>query len=176
MGVAWGDVPTWFAATGTVGAFAVSLWLLRQNLVDRRLAHANAVAGWLERMELDREPYPALIMRVRNAGDLPVTEVSTRVAVGVRGTFIRYLETLAPRETREFVIYLPAYPRANVIAPDIQFRDVEGRYWERDSNGRLKRHRQYQVYEQDPGAYPESDHPTLHLPESVEEHRGYRVE
>ena len=114
-------------------------------------------------MELDRQPYPTLVMRVRNSGDLPAMEVATRVGVGVRGTFVRYLEALAPRER-------------HASSSDIQFRDVEGRYWQRNSDGRLQHLRQCAVYKRDPGAFPETEHPTLHLPESVEERRGYRVE
>lgn len=33
--MSWGDIPSWVAAVGTVGAFAVSLWLLYLTVADR---------------------------------------------------------------------------------------------------------------------------------------------
>lgn len=33
--MSWGDVPTWVAAVGTMGAFAASLWLLYLTVADR---------------------------------------------------------------------------------------------------------------------------------------------
>ncbi len=43
MTVRLGDLPSWFAAVGTVGAFGVSLWLLRQQMQDRRVQSADRI-------------------------------------------------------------------------------------------------------------------------------------
>lgn len=32
----WGDIPSWLSAIGTVGALFTALWLLREDLKDRR--------------------------------------------------------------------------------------------------------------------------------------------
>jgi hypothetical protein len=55
LGVEWGNVPDWFAAFGTAGALFVALWLLRNEMRDRRRAAevadqkpANGVFAWVE--------------------------------------------------------------------------------------------------------------------------------
>lgn len=42
MRLDWGDVPEWFAAVGTVGAFGATWWVIRQNSRTRRREQYDA--------------------------------------------------------------------------------------------------------------------------------------
>ena len=70
----FGDVPTWIAAIGTVGALAGSLVLIRGQLgewtqaaEDRRRGQAENVSAWVWRFDALAEPHPLLILRVTNS-------------------------------------------------------------------------------------------------------------
>lgn len=89
------DWPAWLSAIGTVGAFAVALWLLgvqtldhRAQSRDQRMAQASLVSAWLRDI-LESKPgareFYELVVRVRNHSAEPVYWVSIRVQVGVRG-------------------------------------------------------------------------------------------
>jgi hypothetical protein len=166
--IRYGDVATWFAAVGTV---SVAIWLLVLQLRDRRRTReqnrreqAQTVAGWLHKNDHQADP-PALVVRVLNGSALPIFNVSIRVEVGVRGTFVRWVEAMAPHETREWRIVLPGYPRGTVLAPEVMFTDMAKVTWIRRSGGDLSEptlDEQQAARTQDPGAYgSESEHPTL---------------
>ncbi len=185
MTVRFGDLPSWFAAVGTVGALGVSLWLLRQQIQDRRVqsadrraAQARLVAGWAEGFRFAGVPFPEVVLRVRNGSDLPVYEVSIRAAYGVVGTFVRQLGSIGPDETRELRIQLPDPPRADPSTPEMQFTDAGQRRWLRDAEGTLRElgKREVVLFTEDAGAYdPPSKHPTLGLALSPEQRRGRKV-
>lgn len=44
---AWGDIPTWIGAIGTLLAFTIALWIYAQSQRDRRRAQARHVSGWV---------------------------------------------------------------------------------------------------------------------------------
>lgn len=50
--VRYGNVAEWLAAIGTIGAFAIALWLLRKQGRDAISAQARLVSGWVDTMEL----------------------------------------------------------------------------------------------------------------------------
>ena len=166
--IRYGDVATWLTAVGTV---SVSIWLLVLQLRDRhrnreqhRREQAQTVAGWLHKNDHQADP-PALVVRVLNGSALPIFTVSIRVQVGVRGTFVRGVEAMAPHETREWRIVLPGYPRGEILAPEVMFTDMAEVTWIRRSRGDLleptPEERQAAIM-QDPGAYgSEAEHPTL---------------
>ena len=94
----WGDVPTWAAAVGTIGAFTVSLALLarqiadrRRETVERRTSQARLVSAWISELRLPEGGSPAIVLLLRNPSEQPIYEVQLRVPVGVRGTFVRWL-------------------------------------------------------------------------------------
>jgi hypothetical protein len=181
-----GDVPSWFAAIGTVGALAVSLLLLRMTLNDRkaerndrRMAQAHLVAAWLHLYEADTQPYPELRIRIRNGSELPIYAVALNINVGVRGTFVRQPGAMAPGETRELRVQIPAYPRLDV-RPSVAFTDAAGNRWLRTSNGQIKEpsvQENVEVFQTSPGAYASyEDHPTFSLGSSREEEYGMTVD
>jgi hypothetical protein len=77
--VEYGTLPDWLAGAGTVGALAVALFLLSQDLrarreveEDRRRAQASRVVCWLESAEDVSEPLPGGVMARIGARHLEV--------------------------------------------------------------------------------------------------------
>src|SRR5258708_2957758 len=114
-------ITDWLTAVGTVGAFGVALYLLSSQMWDRRneqiCGQAYSVATWIDEL---RPPEPQkdaqqgefwkVTIVVQNSSDWPVYNVSIRLPVGVRGTFVRSPGTLGPGESRELFILLPSPP------------------------------------------------------------------
>jgi hypothetical protein len=186
MSVRLGDLPGWFAAIGTVGAFGISLWLLAQQMRDRRVqsaerraAQARLVAAWEEDLDLEAKPFPQVVLMVRNGSDLPVYNVSIQAALGTRGTFVRGLGSMGPGETRELRIALPSPPSADVITPAVTFADAGQQRWFREGGTGILRELaedEVVVFTEDPGAYGTyEEHPTLGLSQTPEERRGRTV-
>jgi hypothetical protein len=99
---------------GSLIAAVVLLALQRRDLrdreEDRQSEQARLVATWLDR-PISEEP-TKLIYLTRNASSEPVYDLSIRVAVGVRGTYHRYVtSSLPPGETHRTWIPLSGYPR-----------------------------------------------------------------
>ena len=161
----------WYEMTGAIGSIAtagtliVSVALVRRQVIVGRYEQATNIAAWTHRVGQGAE-WIELSVRVRNASTLPAYLVIIRVDAGVRGTFWRDLDTLAPNETREVVIYLPGFPRSSMVEPELGFTDCRGQTWKR-TRGRLAKATIKDVQglrRSDPGAYDsEEDHPTLCL-------------
>jgi hypothetical protein len=186
-----GDVPSWLAAIGTVGAFGVALYLLgvqmrdrREETQDRRMAQARLVAAWLSEMVptgvASGAPPTSLIdyvVLVRNGSDQPVYALVVKLAVGVRGTFVRQMGELGPLETRELRIKVPGEPRS-LPETSIMFGDSGSRVWMRSGRGKLTNPTAAEGqahFDQDPGAYSFENHPTLALGNTVDGQQGTRV-
>jgi hypothetical protein len=124
--------------------------------------------------------FPDLVIRVRNGSDLPVYGVTVSAPVGVRGKFYRALDAMAPRETREIHIPIPAPPRMAEVTPSLMFSDAGGRMWYREPGGTLRHPTEEDRdnhFETNPGAYQSmEEHPTQFLPLTYEQQRGDRVE
>lgn len=177
------NLPSWLSAIGTVGAFAVALFLLRQQIrdrraevEDRRIAQARLVSAWLDKVVAPPGPGQfVLVVLIRNGSLEPVYNVALRVEVGVRGTFVRQPGVFGPGETREFEITLPSYPRGTPN-PAILFVDSAGRRWLRVGGGQMKTPTQEELrtfVTESPGAYPSVQlHPTLELGHSLDANRG----
>jgi hypothetical protein len=169
-----GDVPTWVASVGALAAFAVSFRLLSRDTSDRRVAaaalvarQAQLVAGWVHEQRFQGDGLPEILVRVRNGSDLPIYYVELSIAAGGRGTFVRHTPAMGPGEIREYVVILPAPPRNEIWAPNIQFTDSTNQRWLRRSGGELSRWLPGDAhFEEHAGAYESAErHPTLRLPE-----------
>lgn len=185
------DLAAWWTAVATSLAFVMAgaaAWSTWQTLQVERArdtermqleyqAQASTIAAWTHQVRKGDE-WVEFVVRARNASLLPVYMTIIRLEVGVRGTFYRQLETLAPSETREVVVYLPGYPRSSLVEPALIFTDAHGRAWKRE-HGRLEEAgtSDYQRFQtRDPGAYEsEESHPTLWLPNDHNEHLGRSV-
>ncbi len=183
-------ITDWLTAVGTVGAFGTALYLLSVQVRDRHnervRGQARLVAAWID--ELRTEPqedaqqpvFLRAIVIVQNDSSEPVYHVAVRLPVGVRGTFVRGLGVLGPREGRELSILIPGYPRGDP-APDVLFYDKAGVAWIRNGHtGKLSRAKIEDIIDfqkEDAGAYPSiNDHPTLYLEASPDAQRGRRRE
>jgi len=186
---------TALAAVGTVGAFAVALYLMGVQLLDRRAdaeerrtQQARLVNAWFEEalpvqaveaVPGDEPKYFAVHVLVRNGSSEAVYGVIVRTHVGVLGDYVRYPTTLGPGETRGLRILVPpddmhiGTPRVSIV-----FRDSAGRMWMRGEHGALTTPTQAEIQafiKDSPGAYTQDTHPTLALGTGPEAHRGRRI-
>jgi len=188
-----GNWAEWVAAVGTSGALffafislrierAKDRILSRQQAESAERAQASLVAGWMHDFATDgiTRDFPDLVIRVRNGSDLPIYGVTVSAEVGVRGKFYRALGAMAPHETREIHIPIPAPPRMAEVTPSLMFSDTGGRVWYREPSGTLRhptdedRDSHFKAH---PGAYESmEEHPTQYLALTYEQQRGDRVE
>lgn len=177
------------AALGTVGAFAVGLYLLGIQIRDRRneaqeklTAQARLVAAWVagiaERPQADNSVFYDITVQAYNASAEPVYSVVIKTEVGVRGSFVRRPFVLGPGDRREFSVLAPGYPRGQP-AVAISFVDSAGRQWLRRPTGNLYHPLPDELAlhnTEEPGAYSSIDqHPTLKTGHTLEMDRGKRV-
>src|SRR4051812_9394877 len=93
----WGDVPTWVAAVGTAGTLIATVYLLFRREQERHKAQAVLVSAWMaESARADDEETWDLTYLVRNHSEEPVYEVVLTAVCGARGTYVRWLGTIAP--------------------------------------------------------------------------------
>jgi hypothetical protein len=173
-----GDAPTWVLAVGTIGTLSVSLRLLRQSREDKRVEQARLVSAWKLDTTAEPDGYKMTFM-VRNNSEEPVYSVTLQVGCGVRGTFVRRLDTLGPAERRLVAILLPGSPRGE-FQPSLGFTDAAGRQWLRGYGGTLKEPTPRELNElniEEAGAWDSIEkHPTLRLNRPGYELRGVRLD
>lgn len=187
-GPTWWYLPEvgWMAlgAIGTVGAFAVSLYLLGQQLwttgAESRTKQARLVAAWIDQFDADGTPTADCSVLVCNGSDEPVFGVILQVPLGVRGTFVRHVGVLGPHETRELTIVAPAVARRENPAPELGFTDIGGRTWIRmGRTGQLRETSRHEMRTklgtERPGAFTTESHPTLKLGHTPQAQRGRRI-
>lgn len=135
MSIAWGTVPDWFAAIGTVGALGLTWRLLRKELHElradqreRQERQARAVVVWWEDDAEER-----LVVHALNAADTPIYEL--QVSLTMRpdemddpGRIVLSKAVLPPRaDISSSGIRLRDQPF--VMPVEARFRDASGRYW-----------------------------------------------
>ena len=170
-----GNYASWLAAIATVAAFlaaiiaafyaagAFRLESERENrwLEEQRRAQASLVAAWIGSAELPIvggggfSPYAEAAMRasntaegvyLRNASDVPVTQLQYRLFLGFQPCGTRWYGTFPPAADPIFVPFRDADTTlandgSQVIGGEyevgISFRDAAGYIWYRAPNGRL---------------------------------------
>lgn len=159
----WGSVPDWVAAIGTIGSLYAALWLLKQEINDRRrheaeaqTQSARAVSAWVQ---TGQDKY---LFAAKNSGeepvydcvvysDLPIVDPVTKQR-GVRMKdektpmgepwpyyLDRFLGVIPPGETSKFEIDSDSVEYEYQGLPDlwIEFTDVSGKHWKRDAGGKI---------------------------------------
>lgn len=173
----WYDWAEAASSIATAGTLIVSLFIVRRQILADRNDQATKIAAWTHKVAQGPE-WVELAVRVRNASSLPAYLVIIQVEVGVRGTYFRHLDTLAPAETREVVVFLPGFPRSHLVEPALGFTDSRGQTWKR-IHGQLSKASIQDIrnlQQRHPGGYnSEAEHPTLWLPKDHLEHRGRSV-
>ena len=141
--VQFGTFPEWFAAVGTVGALAVSLWLLKQQHDDRqderrekRSSQARQVSIWVDGVE-ETETNMIVSYIAQNGSSDPIYEVDARLPTGTQGTFVRYLGMMGPGEKRRVRIMVGRSQPVGDKSPEIVFVDSNDRTWHRGRRGVL---------------------------------------
>lgn len=144
----WLDVgANLFNAIGTVGAFAVAMYLLRKEHSreerhdeEARRSQAVKVSAWIEARPLvhgGRE----LAFHVHNASDMPIYEVSLPMPIlagDAQATEAEFIGLVPPGQT----VQRPAPKEwaASYFSPEpvqIEFLDSSGEHWTRNEQGFL---------------------------------------
>lgn len=140
----WGSVPAYFGGL----ALLLTVYTLVRDRSERRRKQASQVAAWAEsRVSEDGRRY---YITMRNASDLPVTDV--RLVVASEKTLVRlrirkdrvpegplkhhftYIPTFPPDATQEVGGFDKPTP---IAVQSLEFSDSSGRRWLR-SHGRLR--------------------------------------
>jgi hypothetical protein len=143
--IEWGDVPTWFAAIGTVATFIIYYFLLRGEIAKREVEEkerdnftVRRVSAWIDGETLN----------IQNKGHDPVYYLVVYfgpMGVKFRPDSGKHVEmvvgTLGPDQQQE--VNISEYILKTGIFPDIpkvelEFTDCKGRHWIRESNGLLR--------------------------------------
>jgi hypothetical protein len=88
IGIAWGDVPTWLVAAGTVLAFGATFWLLlltrreQTNIRnEQHQAQARRINAWTTDLDFNTPDQTTVVaVHVRNGSDDPIRFASVNVA------------------------------------------------------------------------------------------------
>lgn len=145
-------IAEWLSAIGTIGAFAVSLWLLWEQIKEskkRRLVEqsntAKHVSAWCDLTD------DSATLWVQNLSKEPVYYLVAYI--GKFGTNLEllpepdnmYMEpvfgTVPPEAKLDFVVdkeFVTGERFPDIPEVAIEFTDTEGVHWRRNSNGKLK--------------------------------------
>jgi len=136
-----------FSAVGTVGAFAVAMYLLRKE--HRREEHhdeqtrrsqAVKVSAWIEARPL-RDGGRELAFHVHNASDMPIYEVSLPIPIPTgdgQPNEAEFIGLVPPGQTVQRPA--PKHWAASYFSPEpvqLEFLDSSGQHWTRDEQGFL---------------------------------------
>ena len=134
-----GDLPTWFAAGGTVGALWFTAITFRHEQTDRAASDARFVAAWIGTEEVEEVgfemvlpgTYPAVVMR--NGSPEPVYDVDIRWSIAGDACDPIRRDVIPPSGEDSQIVNA-----SKARVDSITFRDTAGRVWTRDRLGRLK--------------------------------------
>jgi hypothetical protein len=149
-------IPEWldtganvFSSIGTVGAFAVAMYLLREehqrealNDEEARRSQAVKVSAWIEARALPHGGRE-VAFHVHNASDMPIFEVSLPMPIpnADEGRHeAEFIGLVPPGQTIQRAA--PSEWAASYFSPEpveIEFLDSGGRHWTRDEQGSLTR-------------------------------------
>lgn len=153
--VAWGDVPEWFAAVGTVGAFGATWWVIYQN--SRTRQREQYEAEWDEAQKVwiatpkevstykieDPNTYTQqILVAVTNDGRRDIYKVNVILMVNQdEHVGVRELKDI-PADTSKEALFDRVEAAFNIEGTfrgkvTVGFDDVAGRRWMKDSDGHL---------------------------------------
>jgi len=142
--VQWGNVPTWLAAVGTIGAVVVAIWLAlgdsRRRARAEQRRQAEVITAWVA-----QTIGQGILVKVANASNQAayrlIVSSSDATRQGDRPpgdpeTWRAFVSELPPGETDVYVAWeggMSARPGV-----EIAFQDSAGRIWKRDYRGLLE--------------------------------------
>jgi hypothetical protein len=152
----WTDI---LQAIGTVGAFAVALFLLGVELASRRAREdqrrdqARHISAWVDEWprlsasasasEPERGPNPlAVRLKVHNGSEEPIHGCLVKVCVPLPDDQDKEVEfgpvhIIPPHRPYTYSLDLPSRPEYRPYVSDLFFTDSAGRMWHRGSYGEL---------------------------------------
>lgn len=147
--ISWGTVPDWVAAIGTVGSLFTALYLLKQEIGERKrlLAFretqaARAVSAWCQ---FEDDKY---ILFARNGGEEPIYDCmvyahplgAEALAEGRTHGLEVLFGTIPPGATLDDRTHSQALQSDRFGFPpvEVEFTDAQGRHWRRAASGDIK--------------------------------------
>lgn len=136
-----------FSAIGTVGAFVVTLYLLRQEMAreeqrreEERRSQAVRVSAWIEAVR-NSHGTRELQFFVHNASDMPIYEVAlTRPSDGGEDEELQFIGLVPPGQTIQRpapIEWLSEYDSPEPTP--VEFTDSSGATWVRGDTGQVAR-------------------------------------
>jgi hypothetical protein len=155
-GTAWGDIPTWVGAVGTLLAFAIALTIYAQAQSEQRKAQSRHVSGWVPggpslvptgvpfagTKMVSQGPRVEFVIMIRNGSEDLISDVEA-VVLAVDGTDLglgasRWTD-IGPGQTIDMTTSVPDDGRVRgELRLRVAFTDSAGRRWER-FGGSLRR-------------------------------------
>jgi tetratricopeptide (TPR) repeat protein len=161
LGLDWGDVPTWIGSVVTSGSVLVAALAYRRSVSDKERDQASQIGAWValitesgkERRvvrvnNISKGAVFEVIIRFPHSPDLKVSEIIAGgfVTLEFPENYPRVTQaqkiTVSTSVSLPFVNFEASRTEETVLgeeSPEIQFRDAVGRWWRRDSNGRLSK-------------------------------------
>ncbi|MGW7261698.1 hypothetical protein [Streptomyces sp. NPDC054834] len=154
LGLDWGNVPTWVGAVVTSTSVSIAAISYRRSVHDKERGQASLVGAWIGIKE--NAGKQERVIRISNASDAPVYEVTVRVP-GMRE---ENLSELLPKSTTTLDVRPPSSKSSRIASatvsmwvfsasatretrsddppPELEFRDGSGKLWRRSPDGKLK--------------------------------------
>jgi hypothetical protein len=161
-GLDWGNVPAWIGSVLTSGSVLIAALAYRRSVLDRERGQASQIGAWLALTGEEGEARP--VAKASNSSNAPVYEViisfpglpDLSVPELISGSivtlelpdsaqkFIRSEKRSGSVGLKLFFYEIESSRTEEKLvlgeeSPKIQFRDAVGRWWRRDSTGRLSR-------------------------------------
>lgn len=136
--IAWGNAAEWFAAVGTVGALAVSLYLIWNERSLRINQQARRMAVWSEwdRTVAGQNPRKFFVY-ISNAGDSPV---HARISKVGGSNYPVIMGVIPPHGIKDWGLEEDKFPpEGNAPFVEIEFMDLDRVYWQCNSDGVLRK-------------------------------------
>lgn len=152
MTVEWGPVSAWVGSLLTGGSLLLGFNIMRRDRARDEAAEARLLSCSVRGQRSD------LIVRVSNAGSLPIHHLATAVAMrseveeagGRRPRSVASLPDhgidIAPGAVDVEVFRASRIDDSAPVPVYVSFTDSSGRRWRRGFDGRLERHRTYDPF------------------------------
>lgn len=146
---AWGSAADWFAAIGTVGAFAFSFFLLQREIDSKRSKHADALISDAAFVHLALEKKWKVVVDIFNSGTHAILDGGVYAQgehepqlLAVFGDRKNFRHNLPVGASQHLPVDIDGNPNDRKLF--IEFTDVTGRKWYRSlDDGRYISHRKY---------------------------------
>jgi hypothetical protein len=125
--MAWGTIPDWLAAVGTLCAFFTLIYEMQK---DRREEQVSRVTAWAEFSNSEASKLADITATISNASEMAIYDVEVRVLGLLLET--RHIPVLAPNSRRmEPFLAVEVDDKTSPPRVSIAFVDASDRVWTR---------------------------------------------